>query len=121
MPSDRDAYSKSHFFGAAPAEFDAELRQWGWPAFRGKQVRNWVYAKLTADPARMSNLAMRDRDELSAKVAFNTSEVQRRQDSSDGTRKLLLAWPGGAAAETVMIPDADRRTACVSSQVGCPV
>ena len=38
-----------------------------------------------------------------------------------GTLKLLLGWPDGSEAETVMIPDADRRTACVSSQVGCPV
>jgi 23S rRNA (adenine2503-C2)-methyltransferase len=43
------------------------------------------------------------------------------QSSTDGTQKLLLSWPGGANAETVMIPDADRRTACISSQIGCPV
>jgi 23S rRNA (adenine2503-C2)-methyltransferase len=43
------------------------------------------------------------------------------QTSADGTQKLLLSWPGGATAETVMIPDGDRRTACISSQVGCPV
>src|SRR5213079_112992 len=44
------------------------------------------------------------------------------QSSTDGTQKLLLSWPeNNAHAETVMIPDADRRTACVSSQVGCPV
>lgn len=69
----------------------------------------------------MLNLSKRDRDMLAEMTSFDTSAVLQRQDSSDGTRKLLLGWPGGAAAETVMIPDADRRTACVSSQVGCPV
>lgn len=121
MPFDPVAYSKSHFFALNPVAFDAGLGEWGWPAFRGKQIRNWVYAKLIADPARMLNLSKRDRDMLAEMTSFDTSAVLQRQDSSDGTRKLLLGWPGGAAAETVMIPDADRRTACVSSQVGCPV
>ena len=54
---------------------------------------------------------------------FATSAIARRQDSADGTQKLLLTWgdDGRTSAETVMIPDGDRRTACVSSQVGCPV
>jgi len=121
MPSDPIAHSKINFFGAAPVAFDELVRQWGWPVFRAKQVRDWIYAKLVADPAKMSNLGRADRETLTQNVDFTTAAVARRQDSSDGTRKLLLNWPGGAQAETVMIPDADRRTACVSSQVGCPV
>lgn len=84
-------------------------------------MREWVYGRLVADPAAMSNLSKANRDELAAKVQFCAATIQRRQDSNDGTRKLLLGWSDGASAETVMIPDADRRTACVSSQVGCPV
>ena len=52
---------------------------------------------------------------------FATSTVASEQLSSDGTQKLLLTWQTAANAETVMIPDGPRRTACVSSQVGCPV
>jgi 23S rRNA (adenine2503-C2)-methyltransferase len=109
------------FFGEDSAHFDALLGEWGWPAFRGKQVRDWVYQKLIADAARMLNLSRRDREMLAERVAFCTATVAGEQQSSDGTVKLLLTWPQGANAETVMIPDADRRTACVSSQVGCPV
>jgi 23S rRNA (adenine2503-C2)-methyltransferase len=77
----------------------------------------------------MSNLSRMDRATLAERITFVPSNVAAHQSSSDGTQKLLLAWPGpstssgqgGASAETVMIPDGARRTACVSSQVGCPV
>ena len=69
----------------------------------------------------MTNLSPRDRQTLETKSISAASTVAANQLSSDGTRKLLLTWPDGGNAETVMIPDGDRRTACVSSQVGCPV
>jgi 23S rRNA (adenine2503-C2)-methyltransferase len=109
------------FFGEDSARFDARLAEWGWPAFRGQQVRDWVYQKLIAEAAKMLNLSRRDRETLAERVAFATFTVAGEQRSADGTLKLLLTWPQGANAETVMIPDGDRRTACVSSQVGCPV
>jgi len=112
---------KVHFFGLDAAGFDELVVTWGWPRFRAQQVRDWVYGKLVADPLQMTNLSMRDRQTLGERLVFATAEVTARQQSSDGTRKLLLTWPGEGNAETVMIPDADRRTACVSSQVGCPV
>src|SRR6185436_12528983 len=86
-----------------------------------QQVRDWVYGKLVSDPERMTNLSKADRETLRQRVDFGTAEVTAHQRSSDGTQKLLLTWEGAGNAETVMIPDADRRTACVSSQVGCPV
>src|SRR3954468_11558014 len=112
---------KVHFFGLDAAGFDELVVTWGWPRFRAQQVRDWVYGKLVADPLQMTNLSMRDRQTLGERLVFATAEVTARQQSSDGTQKLLLTWPGEGNAETVMIPDADRRTACVSSQVGCPV
>ncbi len=84
-------------------------------------MRDWVYRKGVFDPGQMTNLSKSDRKTLHENVNFFTSSITRRQDSSDGTQKLLLSWMHGSLAETVMIPDADRRTACVSSQVGCPV
>ena len=91
------------------------------PKFRGKQLRDWVYAKLIADPAGMTNLSKFDQDRIPAIFRFATGSIARQQGSEDGTIKLLISWPDGTNAETVMIPDGDRRTACVSSQVGCPV
>jgi 23S rRNA (adenine2503-C2)-methyltransferase len=120
-PATPAATTKLDFFGLDAASFDAAVVEWGWPRFRAQQVRDWVYGKGVADPDRMTNLSQRDRDLLSERVRFASADVTASQRSTDGTQKLLLTWPDGATAETVMIPDADRRTACVSSQVGCPV
>lgn len=108
-------------FGTAPADFDLALTHFGMPKFRGKQVRQWVFQRGVTDPAAMSDLSKTDREKLRELIDFGSATITRRQDSEDGTIKLLLTWPNGANAETVMIPDGDRRTACVSSQVGCPV
>lgn len=112
---------RADFFALLPDELDAALKSLNWPTFRANQVRDWAYKKMVADANGMSNLSKPDRDLLSAHFDFASSAVTRRQDSSDGTQKILLTWPNNANAESVMIPDADRRTACVSSQVGCPV
>lgn len=93
----------------------------GWPKFRAGQLLDWVYQKLVTDPSAMTNLAVRDRAALSELFSFARGTIARQQASTDGTIKLLLTYPGGGSAESVMIPDGDRRTACISSQVGCPV
>ena len=121
MPQETASPAPIAFFGEPSASFDAQIASWQWPKFRGRQVRDWVYAKRVTEPERMTNLSPRDRQRLGDGVQFCTSTLAADQLSSDGTRKLLLTWPNGNQAETVLIPDADRRTACVSSQVGCPV
>jgi 23S rRNA (adenine2503-C2)-methyltransferase len=114
------------FFGTSPEHFDRHLMALGMPKFRGQQIRDWVYQKIVADPMQMTNLSARDRQTLASNVDFAPGSLITRQDSSDGTFKLLLGWKRAgwdtpATTETVMIPDNDRRTICVSSQVGCPV
>src|SRR3954470_11490697 len=126
MPTDAPVSAPAPFFSLDPHGLDALVGSWGWPKFRAQQLRDWVYRKSVADPDRMTNLAKRDRDTLRAHLAIAPATIARQQLSSDGTLKLLLDWgvndKGNAIqAETVMIPDADRRTACISSQVGCPV
>lgn len=111
-----------NFFECTPSELDvAADGSWGWPRFRADQVRKWAFEKQTLDPSRMTDLPARLREELSARLDLSMPTIKADQLSRDGTHKLLLAWEDGAEAETVMIPDGDRRTACVSSQVGCPV
>jgi 23S rRNA (adenine2503-C2)-methyltransferase len=118
VPSD----SKFSIFSAYNEELDAFLGGWGWPRYRAGQVRDWVFSKLAASPEEMSNLSKLDRQRLSQEIEFSAAAVTAHQASSDGTQKLLLTWPDESSAETVMIPDEPRRrTACVSSQVGCPV
>jgi 23S rRNA (adenine2503-C2)-methyltransferase len=121
MPIDLMNPPDASVLGQEPHVFDTMIRQWGWPRFRGKQVRQWVFGKLITDPEQMLDLSKSDRVQFSQNVAALRGAVVRRQDSNDGTLKLLIEWPGGSTAETVMIPDGDRRTACVSSQVGCAV
>ncbi|MFT3786077.1 MAG: 23S rRNA (adenine(2503)-C(2))-methyltransferase RlmN [Tepidisphaeraceae bacterium] len=118
--------SRVSFFGLSPEELDKRLVELGLPKFRGKQLRDWVYGKLVNDLARMTNLSAKDRTTLAEAFDFEPGQVIRRQQSEDGTLKVLIEWKREgwvepATTEAVMIPDADRRTACVSSQVGCPV
>jgi 23S rRNA (adenine2503-C2)-methyltransferase len=115
-----DAILQLSFFDQTFDSFSKALRSWGWAAFRAGQIFDWVYHKGIAEAEQMTNLSKRDREFLNERVIFATATVAREQHSTDGTIKLLLTWPDGKTAETVMIPDADRRTACVSSQVGCP-
>lgn len=121
MPSKTVASAAIAFFDLDAAALEQSLRGAGWPPFRAGQVLDWVYRKLVSDPQQMSNLSKTDRAFLQERFEFSTAQLVRSQHSSDGTIKLLLEWPDQRVAETVMIPDADRRTACVSSQVGCPV
>ncbi|MCC7350696.1 MAG: 23S rRNA (adenine(2503)-C(2))-methyltransferase RlmN [Phycisphaerales bacterium] len=121
MPVKPLSPEKISIFAQLPDAFDRAVGEWGWPAFRARQIRQWVFEKFVTNPEQMSNLSRADRAMLAERADFGSAEVVRRQISDDGTIKLLLRWPDGHEAETVMIPDGPRRTACVSSQVGCPV
>ena len=121
MPSLGVIAQKVHFLSLTAGDFDALAVEWGWPRFRAQQVRDFVYGKLLSDPAAMSSLSKMDREALAQRIEIAPGNVVAHQGSSDGTQKLLLQWESGGNAETVMIPDGERRTACVSSQVGCPV
>ena len=149
MPETTSNLVLPHFFDFTPETFAAWCESKRMPAFRAKQVFEWVYQKGIVDPSKMTNLSQLDRRTLTEGLRFLTGDVVRRQDATDGTTKLLIAWnePGASAisdqeptegkkafsltvagakderktTECVMIPSEDRRTACISSQVGCPV
>jgi len=112
---------KSHFFSLSPEEMERLLNEWGWAKYRGRQIRRWIYHHLRTDPGAISNLPKADRQALAEGMNFELGQVTRQQKSEDGTWKILVDWGGGAMAESVVIPDGTRRTACISSQVGCPV
>jgi 23S rRNA (adenine2503-C2)-methyltransferase len=145
----------NHIFAATPESLAAWCQAEGMPAFRAKQVLEWVYQRGVVDPAQMSNLSRLDRERLARGWTFLSGDVVSRQSASDGVEKLLIQWREGAGhpsegatgtpgvtltvlgepapadtrrqTECVMIPalpgteDEGRRTACISSQVGCPV
>jgi 23S rRNA (adenine2503-C2)-methyltransferase len=83
------------------------------------QVWQWVYHWGVRDFARMSNLAKDYRALLAEHFVLEVPEVVTRQVSEDGTRKYLVRIAGGHEIETVYIPETDRGTLCISSQVGC--
>jgi 23S rRNA (adenine2503-C2)-methyltransferase len=94
------------------------------PGFAAKQLLDWVYAKQVVDPAEMTNLSADHRALVSEMLPIEQGRERESLLASDGTRKLLIDWPSiseTASTETVLIPAESRATACVSSQVGCPV
>jgi 23S rRNA (adenine2503-C2)-methyltransferase len=111
-----------NFFAILPDELNRLVAEWGWPTYRAAQIYQWVYHKLVANPREMLNLSKLDRQTLDERISFTIGSVAQQQSSTDGTQKILVTWPeDGAMAESVIIPDGPRRTACISSQVGCPV
>lgn len=102
-----------------------ELRSWlvgaGQERYRADQIAEWIFTKHADSFDQMTNLPQELRAWLSEHGSIYRATVTRQSVSHDGARKLLLTLPDGAEIETVWIPDGDRHTACLSSQVGCPV
>jgi len=113
----------SSLIGLAPDALAASLAGAGVPEksarMRARQVWNWTYVHGARDFASMSNLAKDFRSEMAGHFTLARPEVVTEQISNDGTRKWLLRTGPGIEFETVYIPEADRGTLCVSSQVGC--
>lgn len=104
----------------APAD---ELRAWlaerRQPPMRQRQIDRWLYAGRAASFDAMSDLPLGLRAELAASFRCFSSDVVRRLTATDGTEKLLLRLADGRLVECVLLKEADRRTVCVSTQVGC--
>lgn len=100
------------------AAFTQEL---GLPLYRARQIRRWIDARGAASFAEMTDLPKALRERLQARARIFTPEILRENTSQDGTSKLLLELEDGLTVECVLIPDEDRLTLCLSTQVGCPV
>lgn len=92
--------------------------------FRAKQLMRWVYHYGVTDLDQMTDIAKVLREKLANETSFNLPEVQLEQASDDGTRKWLIGANNlkdgtNSSVETVFIPEDDRGTLCISSQVGC--
>ncbi len=105
----------------SPDELKDWLQRQGEPAFRAKQIREWLYDKWAVSVDEMSNLPQALRDKLEAAFTVFSVQCTEKQTSADGTIKYGLALSDGSGVEAVLIPASDRRTVCISSQVGCPV
>src|ERR1700730_7007069 len=91
------------------------------PAFRAKQIYDAVYRRRVTDATAISNLPKGLRAKIESDLPLGLPEIDKRYDSADGTRRYLLKLADGKTVETVWMPEGDRSTICISSQVGCPV
>lgn len=91
----------------------------GEKGFRADQAVKWIYQMGQTDFDEMTNFSKVLRAKLKEKCEVRAPEISVRQESSDGTIKYAMVLEGGQEVEAVWIPDGDRRTLCVSSQVGC--
>jgi 23S rRNA (adenine2503-C2)-methyltransferase len=91
----------------------------GEPAFRAKQVWEWLWQKNALSFSDMTNLSKSLRDKLSQQFCFPSLTVDMTQKSEDGTEKFRFRTHDGHMVEGVLIPTESRMTACVSSQIGC--
>jgi 23S rRNA (adenine2503-C2)-methyltransferase len=103
-----------------PAE---DLRDWlqerGQPPMRARQLQRWIVAGRAESFEQMTDLPLTLRRDLAAEFTPLGTTIARRQTATDGTNKLLLRLRDGQIVECVLIPEHDRRTACISTQVGC--
>jgi 23S rRNA (adenine2503-C2)-methyltransferase len=113
------ATERVNLLGLAKTELEAFVGELGSKPFRARQLMNWLYKRGEGDIARMTDLAKDFRAQLLERAEVKLPEIVKVQVASDGTRKWLLSGGNGQAYETVFIPEEDRGTLCISSQVGC--
>lgn len=129
-PTDiQDEQGRRPLIGMASEELQALVKELGEPAFRGRQLYEWLYAKRVSDFDGMSSLPAAFRERLREVAVVRSLKLLDSQISADGTIKYLFRTPDGYNVESVLIPsearddqnEPKRRTLCISSQVGCPL
>lgn len=95
------------------------VHQFGWPRYRAGQILRWLYQRRATDINQMTDLGQLERTALASHAMIQRTAGCTVFRSIDHTRKLILVLSDGLSVETVLIPDEDRLTLCVSTQVGC--
>ena len=109
---------KQTFLGTTPSEIQEVVEKMGLPKFTGKQLVDWIYKKRCASFEDMTNLSKNARALLAEHYEVGLTAPIKEQTSTDGTKKYLFA-AGEHFVEAAYIPDHERATLCVSTQVGC--
>jgi 23S rRNA (adenine2503-C2)-methyltransferase len=118
-PSAVPIQARRNLIGLDRQALAAAMAAIGAPEFRARQLWHWIYHRGATDFAAMTSLAKDFRARLAEQFVIERPTVAVAQQSNDGTRKWLLRFGDGQEVETVHIPEEDRGTLCVSSQVGC--
>lgn len=111
--------TKVHLLGHTLTELQEVALSCGLPKFAGKQIADWIYKKKVVSIDEMTNISLANREKLSEKYDVGRSAPIGNQTSKDGTVKYLFKTEAEHLLESVMIPDKERATLCISSQVGC--
>jgi len=114
-----EAAAKINLLGLSRSGLERFFASIGEKPFRARQLLQWIHKRGVTDFARMTDLSRPLRERLQALAEIRPPQVVDEQCSTDGTVKWAMALPGGSAVETVFIPEPDRATLCISSQVGC--
>ena len=119
IPAMEELGAPVNLVGLSRPELEAELKAFGLPAFRARQLWHWIYHRGATSFDVMTTIAKETQARLARRYILSRPEMSRAQQSLDGTSKWLLKLPDGNEIESVHIPEEDRGTLCVSSQVGC--
>lgn len=111
--------NKIPLMGMSLYELKQVAKELGMPAFAGAQMAKWLYAQHVGSIDEMTNISKANRERLAEHYTIGCMAPTDEQVSKDGTIKYLFPTASGKRVETVFIPDHDRATLCVSSQVGC--
>ena len=112
-------HQKLPLLGMTLSEISESVQQLNLPKFTAKQIADWVYVKRAKSIDEMTNISLKNRQILSEHFDIGRTDPQDTQTSVDGTRKMLFQTVSGKHIETVTIPEDDRLTVCISTQVGC--
>ncbi|MFT5708409.1 MAG: 23S rRNA (adenine2503-C2)-methyltransferase [Oceanospirillaceae bacterium] len=111
--------SKTNLLGMSPKQLADYFQAIGEKPFRATQVLKWMHQHGAESFDEMTNISKSLRENLKEQAEIREPEVVSQDISRDGTRKWVIRVDGGSCVETVLIPEGDRGTLCVSSQVGC--
>jgi 23S rRNA (adenine2503-C2)-methyltransferase len=111
--------SRTNLLGLPRAALETFVAELGSKPFRARQLLNWVYKRGEGSIANMTDLAKDFRAQLAEVAEIRTPDIVTMQHSADGTRKWMLSADSSQAFEMVFIPEKERGTLCISSQVGC--
>ncbi len=112
---------KTNLFGLSAERIGALVSELEMPRYRAQQIARWLYGKHVDSLEEMTNLSLSDRRRLGEVAEIRAPRPREERVSADGTKKYAFLTDGGDVVEAAMIPDGERRTLCLSSQVGCRV
>ena len=116
---DRPLTTRANLCALDVAHVASLVSRLGWPAYRTRQILQWIYQHRIREIAGMSNLSLMDRETLGREAVLERLASPTLFQSADGTKKFLFSLKDGLTVESVLIPDGERLTQCVSTQVGC--